>query len=451
MFFSDPDVSPRLGQEPDAPAVLEVVQIWNGTVLAVHHLVSGGEALTVGGLRSTFVAASGDLSASPRVLFSSGGSGFQVHTATGWTGSVATRASGDPTPLEAVEGDGSVAISDGATVCIDVGDTRFVARLVPPGKVVPGAHKERLDSALLSSVSLASLLGGLLAVLVALAPPPAQATLAEIPDRFASVVLQSPKPPPVRDVPPVREPAASAGADASASGSASDGGNPGTSRPLAGRVAGESALRTRDQSRARSAGLLGALSADPSLKGLLGGSVVTAGMVDGLGSALASKGASMGTLGLGNTGRTMGGAGGPGRLGGAGTRGRHAGQDTYGKEGGDLGPREPGGSLALPQDAITLGALDKSLIDGVIKQHLNAVRYCYQRQLAQDPTLEGKVVLKFVVAGDGTVSKAQVKRSSLGSAKTESCMVSQFYKMRFPAPKGGGIVIVSYPFFFQAD
>ena len=37
----------------------------------------------------------------------------------------------------------------------------------------------------------------------------------------------------------------------------------------------------------------------------------------------------------------------------------------------------------------------------------------------------------------------------MGSASVEQCVVGRFMRMQFPQPKGGGIVIVSYPFLFS--
>lgn len=100
-------------------------------------------------------------------------------------------------------------------------------------------------------------------------------------------------------------------------------------------------------------------------------------------------------------------------------------------------------------DPIILGALDKSLIDAVIKRHMNQLRYCYQRELTNDPDLGGKIVVKFVVAKDGSVASAAIKSSTMGIAAVEACVTSRFMRMQFPEPKGGGIVIVSYPFIFR--
>jgi len=99
---------------------------------------------------------------------------------------------------------------------------------------------------------------------------------------------------------------------------------------------------------------------------------------------------------------------------------------------------------------IILGALDKTVIDRVIKQHLAQIRYCYQKELNKNPSLAGKVVIKFTIAADGTVSAAEVKSTTLNNATVEQCIVNRFLRFQFDPPAGGGIVIVSYPFVFQS-
>lgn len=55
----------------------------------------------------------------------------------------------------------------------------------------------------------------------------------------------------------------------------------------------------------------------------------------------------------------------------------------------------------------------------------------------------------FVIEGDGTVSSAKTKSSTLDNAAVEHCINGRFMRMVFPEPKGGGVVIVSYPFVFS--
>jgi hypothetical protein len=80
---------------------------------------------------------------------------------------------------------------------------------------------------------------------------------------------------------------------------------------------------------------------------------------------------------------------------------------------------------------------------------MNQIRYCYQRELTKNPNLGGKITIKFVIAKDGSVSKSDVKSSSMGNGAVEGCIADRFLKFQFPEPKGGGIVIVSYPFIFS--
>ncbi|NCG19294.1 MAG: AgmX/PglI C-terminal domain-containing protein [Rhodobacterales bacterium] len=100
------------------------------------------------------------------------------------------------------------------------------------------------------------------------------------------------------------------------------------------------------------------------------------------------------------------------------------------------------------KDIVTIGQLGAHEVDEVIKHHLSAIRYCYQRQLTQSPNLGGKISMHFTIAGDGSVSKAKVRTSTMGNSTVESCITNRFLKMEFPTPRGGGIVLVNYPFLF---
>jgi Ca-activated chloride channel homolog len=156
-------------------------------------------------------------------------------------------------------------------------------------------------------------------------------------------------------------------------------------------------------------------------------------------------GTQYGSGGFGARGSGLGGGGTGEGLGGLGTRGRGRGASGYGaSSGGSSG--SPSANVGSP---IILGALDKSVIDRVIKQHLNQFRYCYQKELNKHPALAGKVVIKFTIGADGSVAAAEVKSSTLNNEVVENCMVARFMRLQFDAPAGGGIVIVSYPFVFS--
>lgn len=115
---------------------------------------------------------------------------------------------------------------------------------------------------------------------------------------------------------------------------------------------------------------------------------------------------------------------------------------------GSFGTSGPGSTSV--GEPVILGALDRSLIDEVIRRNMAQIRYCYQRELTKSPALEGKLVVKFVIAPDGTVSSATTKTSTLNNPAVEQCVNGRFMKMQFPEPKGGGVVIVSYPLVFTS-
>jgi len=99
---------------------------------------------------------------------------------------------------------------------------------------------------------------------------------------------------------------------------------------------------------------------------------------------------------------------------------------------------------------VILGALDQSTIDAVIQQHRSQILHCYEKELTKNPALYGKVVIKFTIARDGSVSSAKTNSTSMNNPIVESCICQRIMRSQFPQPKGGGIVIVSYPFVFKS-
>lgn len=197
-----------------------------------------------------------------------------------------------------------------------------------------------------------------------------------------------------------------------------------------------------DREIAENAGVLAKMT---DMDAMFGRSGLAAGLEAGVGGLIGSRGDAFGHGGLHGRGDGLGGGGTVDGIGGFGPRGPGTGDAG---DGGDLGVKQDGG-LPTGGTPTILGALDRALIDAVIKDHMSQIRYCYQRELTKDPDLAGKVVMKFVIASDGTVSSASPKSSTLRQAAVDTCLTGKFLRMQFPAPQGGGIVIVSYPFLFS--
>jgi hypothetical protein len=95
------------------------------------------------------------------------------------------------------------------------------------------------------------------------------------------------------------------------------------------------------------------------------------------------------------------------------------------------------------------GSLEKTMIRRVIQSHLDEVRTCYERRLTATYSPEGRVIVQFTIANDGTVVAAVVESSTVDDAAMTKCIVQLPRTWRYPRPCGGGIVIVSYPFVFK--
>lgn len=219
-----------------------------------------------------------------------------------------------------------------------------------------------------------------------------------------------------------------------------------------------------DKEIAENGGVLGALRDDGALDrtfGATGLGLHYDDMSAGIGGLIGTKGTQIGSGGLGATGSGLGGGGEAEGLGGLGTKGRGSGTSGYGS-GGDFGTSSAG--VLGAGDPILLGAMDKSLVDAVIKRNMAQIRSCYQKELPTTPDLKGTVTIKFTIAKDGTVSKAEIKtgQDSDGQEFTSwnhpevgqrvgDAICARFLRFQFPEPKGGGIMIVSYPFNFSPE
>lgn len=101
-------------------------------------------------------------------------------------------------------------------------------------------------------------------------------------------------------------------------------------------------------------------------------------------------------------------------------------------------------------EAEAVGGLDKSLIAAVVQANIGQIKHCYERQLLIDANLYGKVVAAWTIDKDGRVPQSSVKKTTLNSDPVEKCIIGKIRNWEFPKPKGGGQVLVSYPFLFKS-
>ncbi len=165
----------------------------------------------------------------------------------------------------------------------------------------------------------------------------------------------------------------------------------------------------------------------------------------GAGGKEGSGGEYLTGLGRGVKHATVGNSGVSG-LGGIGTKGAGGGAGGYGNSKIGSGEGSSLSKVALSNDLMLEGGLDKAVIQATIAKYLSQVRACYEAGLQSNSALQGQVNMAFQISGEGDVSQANVAKSSLGNAGVESCISSKMLNWKFPKPVGGVNVKVNYPF-----
>jgi len=92
------------------------------------------------------------------------------------------------------------------------------------------------------------------------------------------------------------------------------------------------------------------------------------------------------------------------------------------------------------------GKLDRVVVKKYIRKQLAKIRWCYQKAFNKNPELAGKLTVSFIISPTGSVMKAKVAQSTLSDADLEKCIERKILTWRFPAPQGGGVVKINYPF-----
>ena len=481
------------GIDRSGSKVLEVAEVWGDMVVDVKHYARESCPVTVGAgvghrwrilgkpiawvpagfakiawalaptlsesseeWRSEFYAPTGELPHDHFSLFVWEGDEWVCNFSQKWTGFVdmgeerrtfaALIASGEATAIGA--GLFRIPVSEDVRILLDTGEVIFFGQLTWPGRRVISNITDNVDYPFLGVMAFMGFLFAMVSTIVYNSPLPADTAIVEIPDYFTEMVLSQPEPEP--DIPqtdhredePDPEDEGAAAKDTEGKVGKKD-----SKMEVAKGNKVEIQKQELDREVAENAGVLGVLGNDSTLSGVFGTSNLNTDLLGDVGGLFGATGSQRGTNGLGSRGVGFGGGGTADGIGGLGTRGRGGGDADYG-QGPASGPRPEGDIGGIGGDPIIIGALDSSLIDAVVKRHMNQFKYCYQRELNKNPGLSGKITIKFVIASNGSVSRASVKRSSMNNAAVESCMTTRFMQLKFPEPKGNGIVIVSYPFMF---
>jgi TonB family protein len=307
-----------------------------------------------------------------------------------------------------------------------------------------------------------------LALILSVLPTPERDPTAvpPIPERFARLVLDQPKPPP----PPVvrEEPAPAPKAEEPSKPEAKPEPRPreperaaerepAPTTPEPARESSPAERAQRARARASGAGLLpfaeqlAALRDSAPVEQLdrkvLGGPAEPAAAVPVAERALITSRAGRGSGGI-NTAALSRNTGGSGLAGREithveGPEGLGLGGDGQGSGGAGAGAGGGSGENASPSRS-------REEIERIFDKNKGAIYALYNRALRQNPALEGKVVLRLTIAPDGRVTACEIVSSELGDPDLEQKLVQRVLLFKFEAKDVGAVTTTKPIDFFPA-
>jgi hypothetical protein len=93
------------------------------------------------------------------------------------------------------------------------------------------------------------------------------------------------------------------------------------------------------------------------------------------------------------------------------------------------------------------GRLPPIVIQSIVRKNFGQLRVCYEKALATNAELTGRVSVRFVIERDGKVSHVTDGGSDIPAPAVTDCVLRAFETLEFPPPNNG-IVTVVYPVMF---
>lgn len=110
------------------------------------------------------------------------------------------------------------------------------------------------------------------------------------------------------------------------------------------------------------------------------------------------------------------------------------------------------GSSGARQMAVQneMGVYETSDVEETMSAHMEEVRDCYDRAGRARRYVAGKVMLRFLVNGDGRPQDVLVVSTDLGNYDVERCVVDLGRRVKFPPPNGHKATTFEYPVEFRS-
>ena len=342
------------------------------------------------------------------------------------------RAANEGTPL--------IPLDEHARGRLTVGSVSLLFQFVSPRlhaapvqlpKELRGGPLDQVDRAFLIFLAISLLLhfGGAFYIALRDPPPEEEVALEQLPDRFLKVMLPPQQPQPKEEKVAKTAPTSEEG----------------SKKEVAKKAAAKTTTTAAPQKEAMvakvaAAGLLkviGASGAGGALADVLSNSKGAGDVASALAGA---SGVGLATDAL--AGETKGAASGKAAsIGDLGTSG--GGKVALGEK----GAADVRGGVSLQAPEIESADVDRGALTNYVKGRKTAIQACYERELKRNPTLRGKVLVRFSINSRGRVGDIEIEENTLGNDAVAACITSVIRSWVFPfRPESD--VPVAYPFVF---
>ena len=136
-----------------------------------------------------------------------------------------------------------------------------------------------------------------------------------------------------------------------------------------------------------------------------------------------------------------------------GTAGAAAGIGDLGTSGGGnvgLGEKTQAnvrGGVSMQAPEVDSADVDREKLAAYVRSRKGAIQQCYEKELKRNPSLKGKIVVRFSITPAGRTSDIDIEENTLGNEAVASCIKTTIRGWVFPF-KPPSDVPVAYPFVF---
>lgn len=105
------------------------------------------------------------------------------------------------------------------------------------------------------------------------------------------------------------------------------------------------------------------------------------------------------------------------------------------------------GEVRLQAPEVGFAAVDRQKLVGFVGARKAALRACYERELKRDPSLQGRVVVRFTITTRGDASDIDIEENTVGTDAVAACLRSVVRGWRLPFQPRDDVPVV-FPFVF---